>query len=421
MSVKAKKEFQDFIKKSSFTFIVRFFLLFISLISSIVIARKLGPHGQGLYATALALCSIAAQLGNIGLQSANTFFSSKDAYLLKSLLYNSIFTSLLASSFFIVIAYILYNFFPSIWPINKELTVISSFWLPAGLTLLLTQGLLVGIQQIFKYNVIEFTQKITFFLIICLIFYVDNISPKTFFLFNTLSVYVAAALCIYFIKRYPSFVRKYTFDSSFYFKTIRYSMGAYVASILSYLTLRFDLLMVKTMTSSQSTGNYSIAVSIADVLYMLPSVVGLMLFSKLSPDSVSEHRVHILKKSISLLSIIMLFFSIIAALTAHFFIDLFYGKEFNTAAQALIYLIPGIYFLSLSTQNQNFMASTKRLKMMTIGPFLAFIINILLNLLLIPSLGINGAAISSSISYTLWFAVSSILLYSSIKKSNEAT
>lgn len=416
MSVKAKEEFQDFLKKSSFTFIVRFFLLFISLISSIIIARKLGPNGQGQYATALALCTIAAQLGNIGLQSANTYFSSKDPKLLKSLLYNSIFTSILASLIFISLGIIIYNLFPSIWPINKDLTIISSIWLPAGLTLLLIQGILVGLQQIFKYNVIEFSQKVFFFLIICIIFFFDNITPKIFFSINTISVYIAMILCLYFIKKNPSFISEYKFNRKFYFETIKYSMGAYVASILSFLTLRFDLLMVKTMTTSSSTGNYSIAVSIADVLYMLPSVVGLMLFSKLSPDSISSHRVGILKKSILLLSVIMLVFCLIAGFTAHFFIDLFYGKEFNTAAQALIYLIPGIYFLSLSTQNQNFMASTKRLKMMTIGPFIAFIINIGLNFVLIPHYGINGAAISSSVSYTLWFAVSSILLYSSIKK-----
>ena len=46
--------------------------------------------------------------------------------------------------------------------------------------------------------------------------------------------------------------------------------------------LRIDVLMVQYMRGPEQVGYYSVAVSMADLLYMVPSTVGVLLFPRLS-------------------------------------------------------------------------------------------------------------------------------------------
>ena len=62
----------DLTKRVLETFSTRIFLIILSLITSVFVARTLGPEGRGLYAIALTIGMLGVQFSNLGLHSSNT-------------------------------------------------------------------------------------------------------------------------------------------------------------------------------------------------------------------------------------------------------------------------------------------------------------------------------------------------------------
>ena len=77
-----------------------------------------------------------------------------------------------------------------------------------------------------------------------------------------------------------------------------------------------------------------------------------------------------------------------------------YGEEFSGAISALQYLVPGIVALAASRVLANDIAARG---LPILNSYLSgsmLIINIIFNLILIPHMGVNGAALASTISYS---------------------
>jgi O-antigen/teichoic acid export membrane protein len=73
------------------------------------------------------------------------------------------------------------------------------------------------------------------------------------------------------------------------------------------------------------------------------------------------------------------------------------------------WLLPGIGFYAINTVLMNLFASCGMPPIVVYSPLVALVVNVGLNLWLIPAMGFVGAAISSSVAYGLMLAMS--LLY----------
>jgi O-antigen/teichoic acid export membrane protein len=78
----------DFVRKVAETFGTRILLIGIGLVTSVIVARILGPDGRGLYAVAATIGAIGVQFGNLGLHASNTYYVARDRSLLPALVGN---------------------------------------------------------------------------------------------------------------------------------------------------------------------------------------------------------------------------------------------------------------------------------------------------------------------------------------------
>ena len=68
----------------------RISLVIVGFVTSVIIARTLGPEGRGMFAMAVTLGAIGVQFTNLGLHGSNTYYASRDTQLLSPLLGNSL-------------------------------------------------------------------------------------------------------------------------------------------------------------------------------------------------------------------------------------------------------------------------------------------------------------------------------------------
>ena len=91
---------------------------------------------------------------------------------------------------------------------------------------------------------------------------------------------------------------------------------------------------------------------------------------------------------------------------APFLLRVFVGQEYVSGAFALQILLIGVFLFTLSVTNHSVFTAIGKPHLVTMIIFISAMVNVGLNLLLIPRFGITGAAISTSASYIVAFVIS---------------
>jgi O-antigen/teichoic acid export membrane protein len=407
-----KSEFAGggFLGNVAATFGTRLLLLIIGIVISVIIARALGPTGRGMYAAAFAVTAIGVQLGNLGLHASNTWLVARDRSLLGGLITNSLAVSALVGTVGLVIGAIVTTLWPSVSPIPASLMLLALVSIPVSLAYLLLQNLLLGVGDIRAYNSIEIVNRALVVGGLVVLAIVGMLTPFSALAVSLVMIVAAGAMALgragagVRLPLKPS--RTLLLDSG------RYGFKAYLAALLAFLVLRLDVLIVQWLSGATATGYYAVAATLTESLYIFPAVVGTLLFARLSALDDHETRWRQAKAAFWAVGGLMIVAVVLAAVFAEPVIALLYGIAFEPATGAFVWLMPGLLFLSMNTVLMNYFAS-RGMPLVTIaGPAIALGANVALNLVLVPTYGIIGAAAASSVAYGLMLLASIVAVWS---------
>ncbi|RJQ28489.1 MAG: hypothetical protein C4589_06205 [Peptococcaceae bacterium] len=383
------------------TFGTRLIVLAVSFALSIITARYLGPEGRGIYTVLTTVAAMGVQFGNFGLHSANTFFVSKRKNFVPDIIANTMWLSLAGGSFVALIVLLIMRSNQAFaCSIPFSLSVVAVFSIPFGLLFMLGQSIFLGLREIKVYNFFDLISNSTTFFVIALL--LVGFSQGVGAIITTTTVF-SFIFSLTILLRLRGRMKNFSFDRLLFTQMFYYGLRAYLACLFAFLVVRFDIFLANHYLGTEAAGVYSIAVSVANFLYILPAAVGTILFPKIL--SMSEGTWEFTKKIALATAGIMFIICLAAWLLARPFIVSFYGEPFAQASAALLYLLPGIYFFSIMNIFANFLASVGYPGYVAVIWAAAFVINVLLNMYYIPLLGINGAALTSTIVYTLVFVL----------------
>ncbi|TLD41830.1 MAG: Membrane protein [Candidatus Jettenia ecosi] len=399
----------DFIRKVMETFATQVLQVCISLLTTVLVARALGPEGRGLYAVASAISAMGVQFGNLGLHASNTYYVAKNRELLPSLLGNTIAVSFVFGSFVIGLIWLIFSLWPTAQPVHGLLLIMALAWIPFGLAYMLMQNLLLGIHKVRAFNISEIVTKILGITLIGLIVMSGNVTAEKILLAGLITFFFTLPWMLWCLKPY---IVSFPFPSFTVFKeNIFYGLKAYLGAFFAFLVLRVDLLMVKHILGAQQAGYYSIAVTMTNMLFMLPVAIGTILFPKLSSLSTEPDKWILAKKVALLVGVMMVVIAGLATLLAAPLVRLLFGMAFLPVVIPFICLLPGIVMLSINSIYMNYFASMGMPLITVYSPAIAAIFNILLNLKIIPIFGVVGASIASTVSYGFMLIASIVYIF----------
>jgi O-antigen/teichoic acid export membrane protein len=387
----------DFAQKVAATLGTRVALVAIGLVTSVLVARSLGPEGRGLYAVAVAIGAIGVQLGNLGLHASNTWEVSREPGLLPTLVANSALVSVVIGGGGAFLGWLVLTAWPGIVDLPADLLALALSAIPIGLAYLLLQNLLIGTGRIRQFNSIELAARLATVAMLALVILAGTVSAFLAVLAGVLGVTFGVAACAVALRvgiagrlgPHLELLRQHG----------RYGLKAYAAALLSFLVLRFDLIMVQHFRGAEDAGYYSIAVGMADLLYMIPVVVGMLLFPRLSAMTDESRKWWIASRMAVLVGAAMGALSVPAALLANPAISVLFGRAFLPAGPAFLWLLPGVVMLSMATVLLNYGAATGLPRWTWLTPLLGLAVNVAANVVLVPVHGIVGAAWASGLAY----------------------
>ena len=181
-----------------------------------------------------------------------------------------------------------------------------------------------------------------------------------------------------------------------------------LSGIAIVVYMRIDQIMLGQMLGDNAVGNYSAAVRISEVFYFIPvSIVASVFPSIVAAKKQSEI---LYKQRLQKLYDLMVALSIIVAIPITIFADeiiaISFGDEYLTASTVLSIHIWSGLFTSLGVASSKWFLIENHNRALFYRTVLGAIVNIILNLWLIPISGMIGAAIATLVSYSvaaLWF------------------
>jgi O-antigen/teichoic acid export membrane protein len=180
---------------------------------------------------------------------------------------------------------------------------------------------------------------------------------------------------------------------------IQFAFLAFMTNLIQFLSYKMDIWFVNYFHGKQLTGVYALGVSLAQMLWLLPSAIQSVLYAFISTHTDRQLMIQRTIKTTKQIGLYAISAGIAGYLLSLYLVPVLFGEEFRESVQCIGLLFIGVVPFCLSMAVSGYFAGTGRVRINLYSAILGFIVCLAADLLLIPSYGILGAAIASSISY----------------------
>lgn len=180
----------------------------------------------------------------------------------------------------------------------------------------------------------------------------------------------------------------------------RFALLAGVASGISYLNYRADVFVVKHFEGKSGVAVYSLAVYLAESVWQVSGSLALAAYARLGSLPRAEAArltTRVMRHTVLLLGAICTVLFVVAGILQHYL----FGEEYAGMASALRFLLPGVLLYGLAQSFSGFYTYQRGMPWVSsVVAGTGLVIDITLAFILIPRMGVNGAALASALAYS---------------------
>lgn len=269
----------------------------------------------------------------------------------------------------------------------------------------------LGKEKVATYNWLFLIQILTQVSMMAVLIFGLNIRTAKALLYSQLSGYSLATL-VGWVLLFPTLRKegKEPLKSSFK-ELFHYGAFMQLSTLVSTLNKRLSLYLLKTNCSEQQIGVYALGTQVTEGVNIIGQSIGLVEFSALS-NTEQKQRVSVLTMRFMKLSVLLTFTAllIICLLPTAFYEWLFSG-EFAGIRPVILLMSPGIVFFSAHTVLFNYFSGTGKPKYNLYASLIGLSMTLISAFVMIPWLGIRGAAITTTLTYFALFVYQWIVFH----------
>ena len=209
-----------------------------------------------------------------------------------------------------------------------------------------------------------------------------------------------------------SIIRNDTNPFSYSFIVLKsYPMA--ISNLAIFLMMTFDIVFLKKFKGDEMVAYYAITMKLVSILFMINNSVYISVSLKIAQLFTDNNKKELLKtlkhssRIIVLLTVpVVLFVCLFSENILYFF-----GENYTQGKQALLILMVGQLVASFFGVSAIYLNMTGRQSVFQIVLIFAVLVNLILNIILIPMYSITGAAIAFVSSLLFWNIVTAIIIY----------
>jgi len=386
------------------------FIILAGLLVSVILTRKLGPEGFGIYSAILVIPLLVVSLAQLGIRGSSIYHIGKKQYDQRDIVANILLILVMTSILGILITVSAFLLLDDKTYTNIYILLVLML-IPFRLAMAYFGGIFIGKEQIGRSNFINwFSEVIHLAVVILLVWIMD---------WQIAGALLALLISHILITFWALFTLHKEFKLHLHFQPgiLRnlLSMGFLFALsfVVIQLNFRIDILLLRELSTLQEVGYYSLGVSIAEKLWQLPFAIGIVLMSRTANATDQEAIDATTAKLVRVSLVAGLIASIVLIIISPWVLPAIWGEKFRPSILVIQYILPGILFISTYRILSSRLSGIGK-PQVSIYVFLpALVINILLNLWWIPDYGAMGAVMATNVSYTMG-TIAYIFVYSKL-------
>lgn len=377
-------------------------------ICSLVLARWLKPEGLGLYTAFMVVPMIMMSLGELGIRQSTAYVTGKQLvderrvagaltslWLLGSLVLPSL----------LLVCYLVQGMHDH----GSIYLVVGMAIAPGGLLTRYANGIALGKQWIQRINIGEtllLTSRPILLAVLLVGLHSGVIGALVVELITGLG---PGLLMLYWLRRDLKIRLVPVWDRSLIHLLLARGVRFAIALFVLLLNYRVNILILQHFVSKADLGQFSLGVRMAELLWLIPGAIGMVLFSHSAGASdgraFSARCAQVMRLALVSCS---LGAGILAWIAPHF-VRIVFGPEYLPSVPVMRLMLPGCVAAVIYKILHADLAGKGR-PLAGIWAFIAALFtNVVLNLVLVPSQGVIGSAIASSIGYLVGAALFCVL------------
>ncbi len=177
----------------------------------------------------------------------------------------------------------------------------------------------------------------------------------------------------------------------------------FIGAIFATIYLKMDQVMLKWYLGSEEVGIYAVAATFSEAWYFVPTAIVTSFFPRLiklrSEDQLKFNLR--LQQIFDLLFVVALSVAVLVSIFAGLVIQIFFGEQYLTSASILAIHIWAALFVFMRAAFRQWILIENELVFSLVTQGFGALTNVGLNLALIPHYGGNGAAVATLLSYAM--------------------
>lgn len=213
--------------------------------------------------------------------------------------------------------------------------------------------------------------------------------------------------CMYMYLRSKHYgpLRLLRFDKNIALQLLKDSYPLIFASAFFMIYARIDQVMIKNMMNAEYVGLYDAAVRMSEISYFIPNIIVAALFPAIINAKKISEIIYFkrIKKLLLTLLLVSTSIALVTTLLSTYLTLIIFGSKFLATVPILKIYVWSNIGTALNMLIQQVLISENLTKNVSLTIFIGMVTNVILNVILIPRLGMSGAALASLISYMIPF------------------
>lgn len=385
----------------------------LSFFTSVLVARLLGPEKKGIVVTILTIPSLISVFADLGIRSATTYFMGKHIYDDQTILSNLAVLTLIISIISVVVAVLIYHWDALPQQYGWVVIAIALVILPLKLVSILGNSVLLAKQHIRALAVASILEQTIYLIVVVSLAISKSIQVASILSAQVFAACVSAIYIVTVVRQYGRL--RLAFSPELTWRLLKLGFVYAAALFVLNINYRVDVILLQRLSNDSEVGIYSVGVTIAELLWLVPQALSTVNFARSSATQNSLDYAH---KTAIVMRVAFwggLIPSALLFLCAPPAITFIYGEAYIKSGVVVQAILPGVLMALFFKVLNSDLAGRGR-------PDAAFwvygavaILNIALNIWLIPIYGCLGSAWASTVSYSTG-AIIFVFVYSRISQ-----
>lgn len=378
-------------------YVLQFATLGFGLVGSIVIARVLGPSNKGVVDLFGLLVQFLTDFGSLGLYAGLLYFLANRGRPLSEVHGTGVAFSVFLGAMLVPAGLaalpLLEGALPGLPPWAIVLGLVLA---PTAVYRVIWQNILIGIGRAVVAYQIGLVVAVASLLALGALYLVGAFSSGGVIWTTALAGTAATVWAFVWLRQRAPDLRS---NASLLRDGLRFGFPLWIGLVANTVNFKIDQLILNLLLDTRAVGIYAVGVRWAETLFLLDSALiaaALHRISSASPDESFAFTKRVARRQLQISGSAAL----LLAAAAYPLVLLLYGSAYIEAVLPLLILLPGVISWSVAKVFSQYIVYQRGVRWLpTIFALLGSALNVLLNFLFIPRIGIPGAAMASLVSY----------------------